>query len=133
MRRRKLDRFTSGLFTGALLSAGWGLLVILLVIMLFSFLLTKFDAADPVITLIASAALCAGAFSGGFVCAKTRRHHGLALGLLCGSLIFIFIFAVSLFFARSSQGLSGPSKLLLALLFGAVGGIVGVNTKANRF
>lgn len=133
MRRRKLNELRPGLFTGALLSAGWGLLVILLVVMFFSFLLTKIDAADPVITVIASAALCAGAFSGGFVCAKTRRHHGLALGLLCGSLIFVIIFAVSLFFARSSQGLSGSSKLLLALLFGAVGGVAGVNSKANRF
>lgn len=133
MRKRRLPELRLGTFSSAFLSAGWGLLVILMVIMLCSLVLTKIDVSDPVITVIASAALCAGAYSAGYVCAKSRRRHGLALGLLCGAFIFTAIFAVSLFFARSSQGLNGSSKLLLALLFGAVGGIVGVNSKANKF
>ena len=117
MKRRKVINIRLGAFSTAFLSAGWGLLVILLVILAFSFVLTKIDVADPVVTVIACAALCAGAYSGGYVCAKSRRRHGLALGLACGGLIFILLFVISLFFAKSAQGLNGTAKLILALLF----------------
>ena len=117
----------------AMLSAGWGILIILLIILLFSYIPTVIDVPEPVVSVITAAALCIGAYSAGYICARRNKKNGLLMGIICGGIIFLVLFTVSIIFAGSTEGLSGGAKLFMVLLCGAVGGIIGVNGKNNRY
>ena len=132
-RRKRLTRIRELTASRAMLSAGWGILIILIAVLLFSYVLTKIDVPESVVSVVTAAALCIGAYAGGFIGAKRNRRNGLLMGLVCGGLIFIVLFLFSVFFAKSTEGLSGGAKLFMVLLFGAVGGIVGVNSKSKRY
>ena len=116
-----------------MLSAGWAILIILLIVLGFAFLLTKIDVPESVVSVVTAAALCIGAYVGGYVGARKNRRNGLLLGVMCGGVIFIILFLLSLIFVKSTEGLSGGAKLFLVMLCGSVGGIVGVNSKNTRY
>ena len=131
-RRRKIESIRSSMASRALLSAGWAILIVLVIILIFAYILTKTDLPDSVISVVTAAALCIGAYAGGYIGAKKNRRNGLIVGVLCGAFIFIVLFIFSLIFASSAEGLSGGAKLFLVMLCGSVGGIVGVNSKNKR-
>lgn len=134
MTKQKRFRNTKHLSASrALLAAGWGILIILIIVLVFSFVLTKIDLPEGVVSAVTAAALCIGAYCGGFICARRNRRNGLLLGAVCGSVIFLVLFVVSIIFVRSSEGLAGSTKLIFVVLCGAVGGIAGVNSKNSRF
>lgn len=112
-----------------LISALCGFGVIFACILVFSVLMTKIDLNNSVLSVLTSAALCVGAYTGGYVAARKRRHNGLLIGVLCGLFIFLIIFLASYFFAGTAGGFSGSSKFAMTLICAAVGGIVGVNNK----
>lgn len=124
-------RLSAPICTAAASLIGFG--VIFLMVLLIAFIITKLDVADNVISFMTSAALCTGAYVGGFISAKRRRKNGLLMGILCGVFIFFVIFVLSLLFAKTAGGMNGSSKLVLTLIFGAIGGVVGVNSKNNKF
>ncbi|MBR6045865.1 MAG: TIGR04086 family membrane protein [Ruminococcus sp.] len=132
-KHRRLCRLSDLAASRALLSAGWGILVILVIVLLFSYILTKTDLPESVVSAVTACALCAGAYAGGYVCAKKNRRCGLLMGMICGGIIFLVLFVASLILVRSAEGTSGGGKLILVLLFGAVGGIVGVNGRSKRY
>ena len=132
-RHRRFERFKNSLWSRAVLSAGWAILIVLLIVLAFAFVLTKIDVPDSVVSVITAGALCIGAYVGGYVGAKKNRRNGLLLGIMCGAVIFIILFLLSVIFARSTEGLSGGAKLFLVMLCGSIGGIVGVNSKSSRF
>lgn len=124
-------RLSAPICTAAASLIGFG--VIFLMVLLIAFIITKLDVADNVISFMTSAALCTGAYVGGFISAKRRRKNGLLMGILCGVFIFFVIFVLSLLFAKTAGEMNGSSKLVLTLIFGAIGGVVGVNSKNNKF
>ena len=77
----------------------------------------------------AGAALALGAYSGAFVFGKYRRRKGLFGGSLCGGLMYLVIAAAGI--ALTGE-LTGIKKLLLLTVFGAAGGVAGVNSKRPR-
>ncbi len=111
--------------------AGFG--VLLLIIFLFAFLITKIDVSNGIISVMTSIALCAGAYTGGLISARKRRKNGLLMGVICGFFMFLVIFLLSTFFAQTTASFSGSAKLIMTLIFGAIGGVVGVNSKSGRF
>lgn len=132
----KRKRFANGrlsVLTNTAFSALSGFAIIIVCILAFAFIITKIDVTDKVVSVLSSAALCAGAYAGGFISAKKRRRNGLFMGVLCGLFMFFIILVVSTFFIQTISGFSPSLKLILTLLFGAIGGIVGVNSKNNRF
>ncbi len=132
----KRKRFANGrlsVLTNTAFSALSGFAIIIVCILAFAFIITKIDVTDKVVSVLSSAALCAGAYAGGFISAKKRRRNGLFMGILCGLFMFFIILVVSTFFIQTISGFSPSLKLILTLLFGAIGGIVGVNSKNNRF
>ena len=132
----KRKRFTNvrlSVLTNTAFSALSGFAIIIVCILAFAFIITKIDVTDKVVSVLSSAALCAGAYAGGFISAKKRRKNGLFMGVLCGLFMFFIILIVSTFFIQTISGFSPSLKLILTLIFGAIGGIVGVNSKNNRF
>ena len=133
MPRRKITGARLSALGCTAVSALIGFSVVFLLIIIFAYLITKIDAADTVVSVMTSAALCVGAYAGGFISARKRRKNGLFMGVLCGIFMFFVIFIISTFFAQTISGFSGSAKLIMTLIFGALGGIVGVNSKSRRF
>ncbi len=133
MRSRKKSGALLSNVCGTLLSAVCGFIVVFAAILLFSFLMTKIDVSDSVLSVLTSVALCTGAYVGGYISARRRRQNGLLMGLLCGLFMFTVIFVVSYFFAGTAGGFSGSAKFVMTLVSAAFGGIIGVNTRGRRF
>lgn len=132
-KHKRYVRIKSSLLSRAMLSAGWAILIVLLIVLAFAFILTRIDVPESVVSVVTAAALCIGAYVGGYIGARKNRRNGLLLGIICGAVIFIILFLMSIFFAKSAEGLSGGAKLFLVMLCGSIGGIVGVNSKKSRF
>ena len=132
-RTRKPNSLRGSAVSCTFISALAGLGVIFALILLFAYLITKIDLSDTIISVLTSAALCVGAYTGGLISAKKRRKNGLLMGILCGVFMFFIIFIISSFFAQTAAGFSGSSKLVMTLIFAAVGGVVGINSKNNRY
>ncbi len=109
-----------------------GLVVIFACLLGFSAIITKIDAPELMVTVLSTAALCIGAYAGGYICARKRRQNGLLMGVICGTLIFFAILVLSLIFTKSALSFSAGGKLLLSLVFAGIGGVVGVNAKGRR-
>ena len=77
----------------------------------------------------AGASLAAGAYIAAFICGKYRRRKGLICGTLCGLFLYAVISAVG---AIVLGEFAGIKKLLLLTVFGAAGGVAGVNSKRPR-
>lgn len=107
--------------------------MILLCILVFAFIISKIDVNDSIVTVLSCVALCVGAYVGGYFAAKKRRKNGLLMGVICALFMFFVILMISMFFIRTIAGFSPSLKLLLTIVCGAVGGIVGVNSKNSRF
>ena len=107
--------------------------VVVGVLLLLGIIVARIDATDVMLSAMSTFALCVGAFSGGFVSGKRRRKNGLLLGVLCGVFMFVVIVVISHLFSKAAESFSMPVKLLLTLVFAGIGGVVGVNSKNNRF
>ncbi len=125
MRRHRKSIWTN-VCAAICVSAAGGLLVMSLTTVLFSVLtyfLVRSMAFAKLFTLLSTAA---GGFYGGYICGRYRRHRGIAEGMICGLLMFVIL---SLMGIAIVGEISGIKKLLLLTLFGAAGGVSGVNSK----
>lgn len=110
-----------------------GFFVIMGCLFLFSVIVSKIDLPKGALAVMSTMALCVGAFSGGLTCAKKRRKNGLFMGVLTGVAMFVLIFVLSIIFARTAVTFTAAAKLFWAVVFGAVGGIIGVNSKRHKY
>ncbi|SHM69330.1 TIGR04086 family membrane protein [Ruminococcus flavefaciens] len=74
----------------------------------------------------AGASLAAGAYTAAYICGKYRRRKGLICGTLCGVFLYVIISAAGIMILGQHTGIK---KLLLLTVFGAAGGVAGVNSK----
>ncbi|HBB19097.1 MAG TPA: TIGR04086 family membrane protein [Ruminococcus sp.] len=74
---------------------------------------------------LSRAALWTGAFCGAYLSGKLRRRRGLLGGALSSAALFLMISLAQLPFGLLPEA----KKLPLLLLFGAAGGVMGVNSK----
>lgn len=115
-------------FFGFAVSVGFGVICGLFLCVIFSavsyfvFNGLMFSKIFDIISLAASA------YSAGCICGRYRRCLGLVSGAVCGGLIYFILVAISLFFG----GFTSPLKLILLSVAGAVGGVVGVNSKRPK-
>jgi putative membrane protein (TIGR04086 family) len=72
-----------------------------------------------------------GAFSGGYVAVKFTKEKGMFFGMLVGFSLFFALLLISVSVVSEPFTLESLVKLFLMLLFGAIGGIVGVNKKSR--
>ena len=77
----------------------------------------------------AGAALALGAYAGAFVYGRYRRRRGLFGGSLCGDVMYLVISAAAI---AATGEVTGIKKLLLLTVFGAAGGVAGVNSKRPK-
>lgn len=109
-----------------------GTVVITAVLMVLSLVLSLKDVPQMLITPMVLAALGAGSFAGGLTVARLMREKGLLMGLLCGLLLFLLLWLFGLHVNEGAFGLLAAVKLGVALVFSALGGVIGVNAKKRR-
>lgn len=135
MQRRKnsLEKFMKTRAFTVIFSVFIGFLAIMGCLFLFSAIISKIDLPKQTLAFLSTISLCVGAYAGGFSSGTKNRKNGLLMGLLTGGVMFLVIFVLSLIFAKTAVTLSGFSKLFWAIIFGSVGGIVGVNSKRQNY
>ena len=74
-------------------------------------------------------AIALGAYISGFVYGKYRRRKGLFCGTFCGVVIYAVISSIGIIVIGHPVGIK---KLLLLSVFGAEGGVAGVNSKRPK-
>ena len=111
----------------------FGAIVTIICLVAFSFIMTKIDAPDGLVSAMASISICVGSYFAGFLVSKNRRKNGLITGIFCGILIFCFTFILSMFFIRSAMSMGFLTKLIMILICSSIGGIVGVNSKIKKY
>lgn len=99
----------------------------------FAFVLSRINAPAVLVSVLATIALGIGGYFGGYLCARKRHKNGMMLGVICGIIIFMVILLIGAVFAKAALGLGSAGKLMLTMICGAVGGVVGVNTKKHRY
>lgn len=117
---------------GMVSSLACGVAITALCLLLFSFIMTKFDASDGIVSAMSSIALCVGSYTASFLAASRQRKNGLLTGILCGVVVFVLTFLIGVVFMKVSLSMGVFSKLVMLLVCGAIGGIIGVNSK-KRF
>ena len=132
-RRSTINSFKSSRLYCTASSSFVGIVVILICLLIFSLFMTKFDAPEPMVSVMSSLALCVGASVGGYIAAKRRRQNGMIIGILTGIFIYCVIFFAGVIFAKNSITFSFLTKLIMTLICAAIGGVFGVNSKGKRY
>ncbi len=132
-RRSTINSFKSSRLYCTASSSFVGIVVILICLLIFSLFMTKFDAPEPMVSVMSSLALCVGSYVGGYIAAKRKRQNGMIIGILTGIFIYCIIFFAGVIFAKNSITFSFLSKLIMTLICAAIGGVFGVNSKGKRY
>lgn len=125
MRKRERCIWSNGLISMAIAVLS-GLCCTLAAAAFFSCLIFFVLRDMGLASALAGAALAVGAYTGAYIHGKYRRHKGLISGILCGIIMYAVIWGCGLYFTGAFAGIK---KLLLLALFGAAGGVAGVNSK----
>lgn len=106
-----------------------GVMLTVICLILIAVIMVKIDVSDGLINILTSFVLCAGCYNTAYQIAIKRRRSGLITGIISGIIIFAIMFLISIIFLRKE--LSGMifSKLVIAIVCSAIGGIKGVNSK----
>lgn len=78
--------------------------------------------------IFTAASLIISGIVSGKICGKYRRRRGLIDGIICGTALYAVIFVTGLLFGE----ITDIKKLLLLVIAGAVGGVLGVNSKRPK-
>lgn len=103
-----------------------------LLILIFSGCMLWVDIPDGLLTLIAVLIIVFNCFLSAYISTQHDRNNGIVQGLKCGIINFIMILLVSLILGIFSFSKAFALKLILCIFSGAIGGIVGVNTKKTN-
>ena len=105
------------------------LAVILLTLCVIGGVLMMTSIPTDSLSYIVLTAIAVGTFLGGYVAAAVTRSKGLIVGLLCSAAVFVILSLIGLCSGRSPVGVMALIRLTVSALFGALGGIKGVNRK----
>ena len=107
-----------------------GAAVTALLLLGFSAVLTVRDIPHSAAEPMALAAAVLGCMAAGFLCARLSGRGGLLHGLLCGLVVFVIVCGAGMAALGGSPGWLLGIKLVIFLLSGAIGGVLGINTRA---
>ena len=133
MRRKTFSDIKTSRLYCTLSSSLIGLLVIIICLLLFSFIMTKVDAPDGIVSTMSVIALCIGSFVGAYIASRKRRQNGLLIGIITGVITYIAILIIGIIITKTSAGMGFFSKLIIAAICGAIGGVIGVNSRQKRY
>ena len=110
-----------------LVGACMGAVVCLLLLLLMA----AVDVPKAAITPLAVVASAVGAFVGGIVAAKIAKEKGLLFGAACGLILFVLVLVAGFAVLKEVRGSFAVAKLFILIGCGAIGGILGVNSRKH--
>ncbi len=127
MRRHRPSLWSNTFFSFAASSAAGAAVTIIccIIFSLITFFVLKTMMFLPYFSVIS---LFCGGISAGAICGKFRRRRGLIDGIICGCILSTAVISASI----TVGGFPSVKKLLLLLAAGAVGGVMGVNSKRPK-
>lgn len=90
------------------------------------------DVTDYFLSLICFGLIAFNSYLGAYISTQHYRNNGIVQGLKCGVLNFVLIVVLTVVVGSGEISFLLLLKLLTCLLFGAVGGAVGVNTNKTH-
>lgn len=111
------------------LAAAYGILLDLILLAVFSLLLSTRDISAGLTAPIATFILVAGALLGGYLCGRALRKNGLLNGFLIGGIQFILLLLISLAQPENEIGILALYKFLILAVSAGIGSILGVNRR----
>ena len=112
-----------------LVGACMGAVVCLLLLM--AAVIAAVDVPKAAITPLAVVASAVGAFVGGIVAAKIAKEKGLLFGAACGLILFVLVLVAGFAVLKEVRGSFAVAKLFILIGCGAIGGILGVNSRKH--
>lgn len=85
----------------------------------------------PAIAPFAIGSICIGTFAGGYITARINKNMGMAVGAICGLLVFVIFLGAGAIFG-SELGVVSIIRGIVAVIAGALGGVLGVNKRKRR-
>ena len=114
-----------------LVGACMGAVVCLLLLLLMAAVIAAVDVPKAAITPLAVVASAVGAFVGGIVAAKIAKEKGLLFGAACGLILFVLVLVAGFAVLEEVRGSFAVAKLFILIGCGAIGGILGVNSRKH--
>ncbi len=104
------------------------------VLLFLTALVATFNAlSDPIIAVIVNIVTAFGVSFCGFISGRHFQSKGLVFGALCGLIYAVILWLLGIMISRNVNfGASALTALAIGIICGAVGGIVGINTKRQR-
>lgn len=99
--------------------------LVMCVLISFVFALAR-SLAESVVLPLSFAAVGAGCFIGGYICASMAKCRGVVYGLIIGFSVFFLAWVAGLFFSGVFFGAASLVKLAVMLTGGAAGGYYGL-------
>ncbi|MDE6774870.1 MAG: TIGR04086 family membrane protein [Ruminococcus sp.] len=110
---------------GFTISVLFGIFCMILSSIVFSALSLFLMQSMQFVNFLTVVSLMIGGYFSGFICGRYRRKHGFIDGAVCGIIIYILLISGGMICSVFPL----KEKLLLLMIAGAVGGVVGVNSK----
>ncbi|MBE7019991.1 MAG: TIGR04086 family membrane protein [Ruminococcaceae bacterium] len=117
----------------AVISSGVALILTFILFILCSLLTALSIIGDGAIRTVVIIITCISAFIGGYLTARNVYEYGLFNGLATGLIYFLMLYVLSVImtftFAANGELFKG---LLFILIASGIGGVAGINSKAQR-
>ena len=110
----------------------FGLVIIIALCSLFALIMSFTDLPNFIISAISFLIISLACYFSAYFSTQIYRKNGLFQGLMCGLGVFALLFIISLLGHKSQLSTMVFVKLLLCIVFGAIGGIKGVNTRKTK-
>lgn len=120
-------RNTAKIMISSAIGAGIGILFAAAATLAMAAVLAIGNIPAVLIMPLATAALAVGGLSAGISAAKIGKSRGILCGSAAGDILFLVVWACGGIIGEGSLGASTAIKAGVIILFGAIGGIVGVN------
>ena len=112
-----------------LLATAGGIISMFLLMLLFAAVLSSFPLPLSVFSPAGLIIGALGSMASGFLCSLMSGEKGFFFGILCGVMLFVILLIVAVLCWQQKVGSYTLVKFFTMLLSGAIGGILGVNTR----
>lgn len=115
-----------------LISSLVGIIITFVAMLLSSLIMVLFEISLSLLPIMASVCLLIGSFIAGLISARKIGSGGIVCGLMVSTIIFLFVFLVSLVCDPTGISFNTLIHFIINLLSSLIGAIIGVN-KSTKF
>jgi putative membrane protein (TIGR04086 family) len=130
--RRNRNKIRKMKYYNIVFSIVCGVFLIMGLVVLFSVAGIKNGFPTILVSVLLSFSVSGGGFLSGYLYGKQKRHNGIVNGAMCGGIIYVIIFIFGIFYLGSFPPLRLLRFLPVLCIFGALGGVFGVNSKIKK-